>query len=294
MRLFIDLDLANDLNGCRGQDPAPSLAFSLSILHFGWYFYYRDGLSQSSHEILQVGYCDRHQIRVKAGDNLPPIIETVQLGKIFKLGEVEVEVLNSIELTIEEGEFISIMGPSGSGKSTLLYLIGGLDKPTSGQVWIKGRNIAVMRDKEISILRRRTLGFVFQFYNLIPNLNVEDNIMLPVLLDGKRLKTYRRKLDAILETVGLADRRRHTPRELSGGQQQRVAIARALINEPDIILADEPIGNLDTKTGMGIMELLQRINCEQGKTIVQVTHSQEAAAYSQRIINLRDGKVWEQ
>lgn len=225
---------------------------------------------------------------------MPPIIETVQLGKIFKLGEVEVEVLNSIELTIEEGEFISIMGPSGSGKSTLLYLIGGLDKPTSGQVWIKGRNIAVMRDKEISILRRRTLGFVFQFYNLIPNLNVEDNIMLPVLLDGKRLKTYRRKLDAILETVGLADRRRHTPRELSGGQQQRVAIARALINEPDIILADEPIGNLDTKTGMGIMELLQRINCEQGKTIVQVTHSQEAAAYSQRIINLRDGKVWEQ
>lgn len=225
---------------------------------------------------------------------MSPIIETIQLYKTFKMGEIEVEVLKGIDLTINAGEFVSIMGPSGSGKSTLLYLMGGLDKPTTGQVWIKGRNIAVMKDKEISILRRRTLGFVFQFYNLIPNLNVEDNIMLPVLLDGKRLKSYRRKLEAILETVGLADRRRHTPRELSGGQQQRVAIARALINEPDIILADEPTGNLDTKTGTGIMELLQKINQEQGKTIVQVTHSREAAAYSQRIINLRDGKVWEQ
>lgn len=225
---------------------------------------------------------------------MPPIIETFKLYKTFKLGEVEVEVLKGIDLTINAGEFVSIMGPSGSGKSTLLYLMGGLDKPSSGQVRIKGKDIAVLKDNEISILRRRTLGFVFQFYNLVPNLNVEDNIMLPVLLDGKRLKNYRRKLEAILEIVGLADRRRHTPRELSGGQQQRVAIARALINEPDIILADEPTGNLDTKTGMGIMELLQKINREQGKTIVQVTHSLEAAAYSQRIINLRDGKVWEE
>lgn len=223
-----------------------------------------------------------------------PIIETEQLYKTYKLGTVNVEVLKGIDLTIQEGEFVSIMGPSGSGKSTLLYLIGGLDKPTSGQVRVKGKALSAMKDKEESILRRRTLGFVFQFYNLIPNLNVEENIMLPILLDGKRLKTYRDRLEEILETVGLADRRRHTPRELSGGQQQRVAIARALINEPDIILADEPIGNLDTKTGMGIMDLLRRINQEQGKTIVQVTHSQEAAAYSQRIINLRDGKVWEQ
>lgn len=225
---------------------------------------------------------------------MPPIIETFKLYKTFKLGEVEVEVLKGIDLTINAGEFVSIMGPSGSGKSTLLYLMGGLDKPSSGQVRIKGKDIAVLKDNEISILRRRTLGFVFQFYNLVPNLNVEDNIMLPVLLDGKRLKNYRRKLEAILEIVGLADRRRHTPRELSGGQQQRVAIARALINDPDIILADEPTGNLDTQTGKGIMELLQKINREQGKTIVQVTHSVEAAAYSQRIINLRDGKVWEQ
>ncbi|NLW59909.1 MAG: ABC transporter ATP-binding protein [Firmicutes bacterium] len=222
------------------------------------------------------------------------MIETHQLYKTYKLGTVDVEVLKGIDLTIQEGEFVSIMGPSGSGKSTLLYLLGGLDKPTTGQVKVKGKELSHMNDKEESILRRRTIGFVFQFYNLIPNLNVEENIMLPVLLDGKRPRAYRHRLEEILATVGLADRRRHTPRELSGGQQQRVAIARALINEPDIILADEPIGNLDTKTGMGIMELLRRINQEQGKTIVQVTHSHEAAAYSQRIINLRDGKVWEE
>ncbi len=225
---------------------------------------------------------------------MPPIIETFQLYKTYQLGAVRVEVLKGIDLTIQEGEFVSIMGPSGSGKSTLLYLMGGLDQPSSGRVKVKGKELSAMKDREVSILRRRTLGFVFQFYNLIPNLNVEENIMLPVLLDGKQPKAYRHRLEAILETVGLAGRRRHTPRELSGGEQQRVAIARALINEPDIILADEPIGNLDTKTGMGIMELLQRINREQGKTIVQVTHSREAATYGQRIINLRDGKVWEE
>lgn len=220
------------------------------------------------------------------------IIEAKSLNKTFKLGSLDVEVLKDINLTIASGEFVSIMGPSGSGKSTLLYLIGGLDKPTSGSVKIKGSELSDMKDKEQSIMRRRDIGFVFQFYNLIPNLNVEENVMLPVLLDGKKLKEYRIKLDEILEVVGLSDRRTHTPRELSGGQQQRVAIARALINEPDIILADEPIGNLDTKTGMEVMQLLQRINREKGKTIVQVTHSKEAAEYGNRIINVRDGKVW--
>lgn len=224
---------------------------------------------------------------------MSPIIETEKLYKTFTLGELRIEVLKDINLVIEEGEFVSIMGPSGSGKSTLLYLLGGLDKPTSGRVRFRNKELAVMTDREESILRRRHFGFVFQFYNLIPNLNVEENILLPVLLDGKRLKSYRKKLDEILETVGLAGHRRHTPRELSGGQQQRVAIARALINDPDLILADEPIGNLDSKTGMEVMALLQRINLEKGKTIVQVTHSREAASYGQRIINVRDGKVWE-
>ncbi len=221
------------------------------------------------------------------------IIEAESLNKTYKLGSLDVEVLKDINLSIASGEFVSIMGPSGSGKSTLLYLIGGLDKPTSGSVRIKGSELSDMKDKEQSIMRRRDIGFVFQFYNLIPNLNVEENVMLPVLLDGKKLKDHRRKLDEILEVVGLSDRRAHTPRELSGGQQQRVAIARALVNEPDIILADEPIGNLDTRTGMEVMELLQRINREKGKTIVQVTHSKEAADYGNRVINVRDGKVWE-
>lgn len=220
------------------------------------------------------------------------IIEAKNLNKTFKMGDLDIEVLKDINLSIESGEFVSIMGPSGSGKSTLLYLIGGLDKPTSGSVKIKGNELSEMKDKEQSIMRRRDIGFVFQFYNLIPNLSVEENVILPVLLDGKKLKDYRSRLDDILEVVGLADRRTHTPRELSGGQQQRVAIARALVNEPDIILADEPIGNLDTKTGTEVMQLLQRINREKKKTIVQVTHSKEAADYGNRIINVRDGKVW--
>lgn len=222
-----------------------------------------------------------------------PAIETANLGKTYKLGTVEVDVLKNIDFKVEHGEFVSIMGPSGSGKSTLLYLIGGLDKPTEGCIKIKGRDLSAMNDVEGSKLRRKDIGFIFQFYNLIPNLNVEENIMLPILLDGKRLKDYRKGLNDILEVVKLTDRRRHTPRELSGGQQQRVAIARALINDPDIILADEPIGNLDSKAGTDIMELLLKINSEQGKTIIQVTHSREAAGYSRRIINVKDGKVSE-
>jgi putative ABC transport system ATP-binding protein len=228
------------------------------------------------------------------GEMMEPskVIEVVDVNKIYKLGEIDVEVLKDIDLSIEKGEFVSIMGPSGSGKSTLLYLIGGLDKPTSGSVRINGKELSVMKDREESIMRRRDIGFVFQFYNLIPNLNVEENVMLPILLDGKKMRDYGEKLNEILEIVELSDRRRHTPRELSGGQQQRVAIARALINEPDIILADEPIGNLDSKSGTEVMKLLKRINEEKGKTIVQVTHSKEAAEYGQRIVYVKDGRVW--
>ncbi len=221
------------------------------------------------------------------------IIYTESLFKTYMLGTLAVEVLKDINLSIEKGEFITIMGPSGSGKSTLLYLLGGLDKPTTGKIIINGQDIATLSDVEQSVMRRREVGFVFQFYNLVPNLTVEDNIMLPLLLDGKQIKDYIDRLDEILEIVELSDRKKHTPRELSGGQQQRVAIARALINEPEIILADEPTGNLDSKTAEEVMKLLQRINQEQRKTIVQVSHSLETAKYGNRIINVKDGRVLE-
>lgn len=219
------------------------------------------------------------------------IIEVNNLNKTFKVGKESVQVLKNINFNVQEGEFISIMGPSGGGKSTLLYLLGGLDKPTSGTVKIDGKDISRIKKKEISWMRRNKMGFVFQFYNLVPNLNVEDNIMLPVILNSKKLKDYNKKLDEILDIIGMQDKRKLTPRELSGGQQQRVAIARALIFEPEIIFLDEPIGNLDSKTGTEIMKLFKKINQEYGKTLIQVTHSAEAAKYGTSIINLIDGEI---
>ncbi|MDF2614566.1 MAG: Phosphonate-transporting ATPase [Clostridia bacterium] len=227
------------------------------------------------------------------GEKVENIIETIGLCKNYQLGDTTVEILKDINLKIKRSSFYSIMGPSGSGKSTLLYLLGGLDKPTEGSIKINGKELSKMKDEEESRMRRNDIGFVFQFYNLIPNLDVEENIMLPILLDGKKLKDYKESLDEILEIVGLTERRKHTPRELSGGQQQRVAIARALINKPEIIFADEPIGNLDSKTGIEIMKLLQEINVKQGKTIVQVTHSREAAEYGTDLIMVRDGHICE-
>lgn len=222
---------------------------------------------------------------------MDPMIIAENLYKTYKLGAVHVEVLKDINLVIGGGEFVSIMGPSGSGKSTFLYLAGGLDKPTSGHINIHGHDMALMKDVEASKMRRKTIGFIFQFYNLIPNLNAEENILLPVMLDGGKAKDYRIKLNEVMENVGISHRRQHTPREMSGGEQQRVAIARALINEPDVILADEPTGNLDSKTGREIMELLKLINKQNGKTIIMVTHSNEASTYSSRIINIKDGMV---
>ena len=191
-------------------------------------------------------------------------VEARNIIKDYQMGEVTASVLKNISLEIYQGEFVSIMGPSGSGKSTLLYILGGLDEPTDGSVILQGQDISQWDDKRKSLMRRRDIGFVFQFYNLIPNLTVEENILLPVLLDGKSRCDLQPRLDDLLEIVGLTDRRKHTPRELSGGQQQRVAIARALVNDPEILFADEPTGNLDSKTGGEIMTLLQRINRERG------------------------------
>lgn len=225
---------------------------------------------------------------------MKPIIETAavegrHIVKNFRLGDTVTEVLRDVSLRVMPGEFVSIMGPSGSGKSTLLYILGGLDTPTGGRVLLNGTDISSFGDEKMSGLRRRTIGFVFQFYNLIPNLNVEENIMLPLLLDGQKMERCKDRLDRILDMVGLSDRRRHTPRELSGGQQQRVAIARALIGNPGILFADEPTGNLDTKAGADIMSLLREINRSTGQTIIMVTHSPEAAKSSSRIITVRDG-----
>ncbi|BFL47605.1 ABC transporter ATP-binding protein [Lactonifactor longoviformis] len=213
--------------------------------------------------------------------------------KEYTVGGEGVRVLDGITLKVCRGEFVSIMGESGSGKSTLLYILGGLDRPTEGNVSINGTDLSGLSDETMSRMRRQKIGFVFQFYNLIPNLNAEENIMLPLLLDGKRAQDYSGRLAQMLELVGLTQRRKHTPRELSGGQQQRVAIARALMSRPEILFADEPTGNLDSRTGAEIMSLLEEINRERGQTIIMVTHSPEAAKSSSRIITVRDGKLKE-
>ena len=218
-------------------------------------------------------------------------VEGKHIIKDFQTGSTTTKVLKDLSLQVARGEFVSIMGPSGSGKSTLLYILGGLDVPTSGQVLLNGTDISRFGDEKMSRLRRQKIGFVFQFYNLIPNLNVEENVMLPLLLDGKKMGCYKKQLHHILEMVGLSDRRKHTPRELSGGQQQRVAIARALIGNPEILFADEPTGNLDSKTGAEIISLLQEINQSSGQTIIMVTHSPEAAECSSRIITVQDGCI---
>ena len=218
-------------------------------------------------------------------------VEAKNIIKEYKIGNTTTRVLKEVSLQVAKGEFVSIMGQSGSGKSTLLYILGGLDTPTSGKVYMNGADISHFNDEKMSIIRRRNIGFVFQFYNLIPNLNVEENIMLPLLLDGKNLKDYKNQLDEILDIVGLTDRRKHTPRELSGGQQQRVAIARALIGKPEILFADEPTGNLDSKTGIEIIDLLNKINRDNGQTIIMVTHSPEAAQSSSRSIPVSDGSI---
>lgn len=219
------------------------------------------------------------------------VIKLENIRKTYNSNQFKLEVLKGINLNIKEGEFVSIMGPSGSGKSTLLYLIGGLEKPSSGNVYIDNDLLGELNDKQESLIRQNKIGFVFQFYNLVAHLNVEENIMLPILVNGGKKKDYLPQLNMLIEKVGLDDKRKAYPRELSGGQQQRVAIARALINSPKIILADEPTGNLDSKTGKEIMELFRDINKSLNTVIIQVTHSKEAAEYGSRIINVKDGML---
>jgi putative ABC transport system ATP-binding protein len=219
------------------------------------------------------------------------ILEAQALRKQYQLGEHTVDALAGVDFVVEKGEFVAIMGPSGSGKSTLLHLLGGLDKPSAGEVTLAGQRLSILNDTQATLIRRRNVGFVFQFYNLLPTLTAEENVALPLIIDGQSLRKHRPRIDVLLELVGLTDRRRHKPDQLSGGEQQRVAIARALATEPAIVLADEPTGNLDSKTGTAIMELLRRSCDEFEQTIIVVTHDSRAAAYADRVVFLRDGQV---
>lgn len=217
------------------------------------------------------------------------LIETKDLSKVYRMGTVEVRALCGLNLKIDAGELVAIMGPSGSGKSTLMNLLGCLDQPSSGEYLLDGTRVASLNDNQLAQIRNEKIGFVFQSYNLLARTSAYDNVMIP-LIYSRRDNRNQRVLEA-LKAVGLADRSHHKPNELSGGEQQRVAIARALINDPAIIMADEPTGNLDSKTGVEIMGIFQRLNRDRGITVVFVTHAQEIAEYTHRVLRLRDGEL---
>ena len=219
------------------------------------------------------------------------MIRVENVVKTYRQGRTSVPALGGISLEIGDGEFLSVMGASGSGKSTLLHLIGGLDVPDSGSISVSGQELSRMSDDELTIFRRRKIGFIFQFFNLLPTLSAEENVALPLLLDGKTMREVRPRIDTLLERVGLAHRKRHKPDELSGGEMQRVAIARALVVEPILLLADEPTGNLDSKTGEEILQLVKETAEQTKQTVVMVTHEARAAAYGERIITLKDGRI---
>lgn len=217
------------------------------------------------------------------------ILRVENLTKKYGKGENEIVAIDNISFSVNKGEFVAIVGSSGSGKSTLLHLIGGVDRATSGNILIEGKNISELNDDELAIFRRRQIGLIYQFYNLIPILSVTENITLPCDLDGQKIENS--KIEELLETLGLENRKNHLPNELSGGQQQRVAIGRALINTPSIILADEPTGNLDTKVSTEIIQLLKTSNKKYKQTIIMITHNLEIAKQADRIIKIEDGKL---
>jgi putative ABC transport system ATP-binding protein len=223
------------------------------------------------------------------GGNTMEILKVENLRKTYGVGDNQVKAVDSISFSVEKGEFVAIIGASGSGKSTLLHLIGGVDRPTSGKVYIDGQDIYELGESQLAIFRRRNIGLIYQFYNLLPTLNVTENILLPRLLDGR--SANKEKLDSILQTTGLSDRVSHLPNQLSGGQQQRVSIGRALINDPALILADEPTGNLDSKSGGEVMELLKYSNKRFGQTLILITHDERIALQADRIIKIEDGRI---
>ena len=219
------------------------------------------------------------------------MIRCIDVRKVYRQGNNEIIALDGVSLDIAKGEFAVIMGPSGSGKSTLLHLIGGLDRPTSGELLVDQRLVGQMADDQVTLFRRTRIGFIFQFFNLLPTLTALENVTLPFVLDGRSKEEAEQRATTLLDKVGLENRKDHLPEEMSGGEIQRIAVARALAFDPPILLADEPTGNLDSKTGESILSLLRQISRDAGCTVVMVTHSQEAAGYGGRTIFFRDGKV---
>ena len=217
------------------------------------------------------------------------ILEIKNLCKEYGRGETKVDALKDVSFEVEQGEFVAIVGPSGSGKSTLLHILGGVDTPTSGQVIISDTDIGKLNENNLAIFRRRQIGLIYQFYNLIPILNVEENMTLPILLDGK--KPDKKLLKDLVEKLGLNDRLKHLPNQLSGGQQQRVSIGRALINHPALLLADEPTGNLDSKNSKEIISLLRKFNRENNQTVIIITHDERIALSADRVITIEDGQI---
>ncbi len=222
------------------------------------------------------------------------MIQTFDLTKVYNITEgIEIKALNGVSINIKKGEFVSVMGPSGSGKTTLLNMIGALDNPTSGTIYINGTNVAHMNDEQRTDLRLKEIGFIFQFYNLVPVLSAYENAELPMVFAGRTKQEIEKNVNKFLDLVGLSDKKDHLPSELSGGEQQRVAIARALCNEPSIIIADEPTGELDSKMGMEIIKLLRELNLELNQTILMVTHDPMVGALAERMLKMRDGKIIE-
>lgn len=220
-----------------------------------------------------------------------PVIKLENVWKVYQLGKVELTALKGVNLEVAPGAFVTIMGPSGSGKSTLLNMIGCLDFPTQGKVFLKGKDISLLSEDELSKLRGKTIGFVFQEFNLFPRLTAMENVTLPMIFQGVPLEERQKRAKEILASVGLENRMLHDPSELSGGEQQRVAVARAFANNPELVIADEPTGNLDSVTGKKIMEVLTDFHKKEGKTIVVVTHDPNIAAYSENIVNIKDGQI---
>ena len=217
------------------------------------------------------------------------ILRVENLSKVYGKEETEVKALDNVSFSIERGQFVAIIGPSGSGKSTLLHILGGVDKPTSGKVYLDGTDVYAQNDEQLAIFRRRQVGLIYQFYNLIPVLNVTENITLPVLMDGQKINEER--LKELLQVLKLEERQKHLPNQLSGGQQQRVSIGRALMNAPAVVLADEPTGNLDSKNSQEIVELLKLSNKRYNQTLIMITHDENIALQADRIIAIEDGKI---